>query len=107
MGIGTGVGMGLGFFGTKGLGTGHDNNLNLTIYREHHATGHIYKITLRLPINISWRYGQRMNLQGDLTLLLSLVNFWCRVWPIEQGSQFYLGHPVRLVNMSMSLYKRP
>ena len=31
---------------------------------------------------------------SKLTLLLSLVHFWCPLWPVKRGSPFFLGHPV-------------
>ena len=31
---------------------------------------------------------------AKLTLLLSVLHFWCPLWPVKQGSPFFLGHPV-------------
>ena len=33
---------------------------------------------------------------SKLTLLSSLVHFWCPLWPFKRGSQFFLGHPVHI-----------
>ena len=40
---------------------------------------------------------------AKLTLLLSLVHSWCPLWPVKRKRAFFLGHPVVIIYLSISV----